>query len=434
MQKLKKPIYFYLVLFIIATMIGSLLLYLPYTGKKPISLIDAIFVASSAFTVTGLSPIDIGTQFNIFGEIIILILIQIGGLGIVTITLFTLILLNKKITLKNRHLLMVSWNIDQPGGIVKLILHVVMYSMITEFIGAVLLALSFVPKFGLANGIFTSVFTSVSAFNNAGFALFKNNLVDYTQDPIVMIVIPALIILGGLGHLVLIDLITCKKLKKLALHSKVVLSTTVSLIILGTICFFLLEQHHTLSHMNRIEQVGAAFFQSVTTRTAGFNSVDIGALQTSTAGLMMALMFIGGAPLSAAGGIKVTTLAIIVVFLVSSLRNTPYPTLFHKSVSDKLIRLALSTALLSGIYVIVMTFILSILNPHAPFLSLMFEVVSAFGTVGLSMDFTTEYQGATKAIIITIMLAGKLGLLTIAHAFISTKTTNYHYAKGHIHL
>ncbi|HDE0723918.1 TPA: TrkH family potassium uptake protein, partial [Staphylococcus aureus] len=178
MNKVHKPLYFYLMLFFSTTIIGALLLYLPFTGKKPISFLDALFIASSAFTVTGLSPVDIGSQFNILGEIVILLLIQIGGLGIVTVTLLTLVFLNRKISIKNRFLIMVTWNIDEPGGVIKLIKHLAIYSLVTELIGMICLCLSFIPKFGIGKGLFLSLFTSVSAFNNAGFALFKNNLID----------------------------------------------------------------------------------------------------------------------------------------------------------------------------------------------------------------------------------------------------------------
>ena len=434
MNKINKPIYFYLLLFLSTTLVGAALLYLPYTGKKPLDFIDALFIASSAFTVTGLSTIDISSQFNMLGESIILLLIQIGGLGIVTVTLLTLIFLNKKITIKNRHLLMITWNIDEPGGVVKLIIHLLIYSLSTEFIGALLLCLSYIPKFGVGKGIFVSLFTSVSAFNNAGFALFKNNLMDFTKDPITMTVLPLLIIMGGIGNFVLIDLIHSKKLAKLSLHSKVVLATTLGLITIGALFFFILEQYNTLNDMTLIEKLGASFFQSVTTRTAGFNSIDIGHIHTSTALLMMGLMFIGGAPLSAAGGIKVTTFAVILVFLFSSLRNIERPSLFHRTISEKTIRNALTIFLLSFIYVLATTFILSLLNADTLFVKVLFEVISAFGTVGLSMDFTTEYGTITKVIIIIVMLSGKIGLLTLVPIFVNPKNRRYYYAKGQIHL
>ncbi|HDD2793007.1 TPA: TrkH family potassium uptake protein, partial [Staphylococcus aureus] len=321
MNKVHKPLYFYLMLFFSTTIIGALLLYLPFTGKKPISFLDALFIASSAFTVTGLSPVDIGSQFNILGEIVILLLIQIGGLGIVTVTLLTLVFLNRKISMKNRFLIMVTWNIDELGGVIKLIKHLAIYSLVTELIGMICLCLSFIPKFGIGKGLFLSLFTSVSAFNNAGFALFKNNLIDYSSDPIVIITISILIIFGGIGHFVVIDFINCKKLSKLSLHSKLVLTTTSILIIIGAITFFLLEQFNTMQHMGLVEKIGNSFFQSVTTRTAGFNSIDIASINKSTALMLMLLMFIGGAPLSAAGGIKITTFAVAFIFVLNYIRK-----------------------------------------------------------------------------------------------------------------
>ncbi|NGC01870.1 TrkH family potassium uptake protein, partial [Staphylococcus aureus] len=330
-------------LFFSTTIIGALLLYLPFTGKKPISFLDALFIASSAFTVTGLSPVDIGSQFNILGEIVILLLIQLGGLGIVTVTLLTLVFLNRKISMKNRFLIMVKWNIDEPGGVIKLIKHLAIYSLVTELIGMFCLCLSFIPKFGIGKGLFLSLFTSVSAFNNAGFALFKNNLIDFSNDPIVIITISILIILGGIGHFVIIDFINCKKLSQLSLHSKLVLSTTSILIIIGAISFFLLEQFNTMQHMGLVEKIGTSFFQSVTTRTAGFNSIDIANINKSTALMLMLLMFIGGAPLSAAGGIKITTFAVAFIFVLNYIRKEKNVSVFNKEISGKHIKLSIVT-------------------------------------------------------------------------------------------
>ncbi|RQX27024.1 TrkH family potassium uptake protein [Staphylococcus warneri] len=435
MNKANKSLYFYLMLFFSATLVGAILLYLPYTGKKPITFIDALFIASSAFTVTGLSPVDIGAQFNILGEVVILLLIQIGGLGIVTVTMLVFVFLNKKVSLQNRFLIMVTWNIDEAGGVVKLIKHLAIYSFITELIGAFCLSLSFIPKFGIGQGLFISLFTAVSAFNNAGFALFKNNLIDFSNDPVVIITVPLLIVLGGLGHFVLVDLINCKKLNKLSFHSKVVLSTTFVLIIFGAILFFLLEQSNTLNNMGLIEKIGNALFQSVTTRTAGFNSIDMGNIKTPTALLLMALMFIGGAPLSAAGGIKVTTFAIVFIFVLNAIRKENTVSLFNREISDKYIKLSIVTINISIIFIFVITFLLTIINPSIPLVKILFEVISAFGTVGLTMDLTSEYHGLTQLIIVIVMLFGKVGLLTMARAFIPPRSPRkYHYPKGHIHI
>lgn len=435
MNKANKSLYFYLMLFFSTTLVGAILLYLPYTGKKPITFIDALFIASSAFTVTGLSPVDIGAQFNILGEVVILLLIQIGGLGIVTVTMLVFVFLNKKVSLQNRFLIMVTWNIDEAGGVVKLIKHLAIYSFITELIGAFCLSLSFIPKFGIGQGLFISLFTAVSAFNNAGFALFKNNLIDFSNDPVVIITVPLLIVLGGLGHFVLVDLINCKKLNKLSFHSKVVLSTSFVLIIFGAILFFLLEQSNTLNNMGLIEKIGNALFQSVTTRTAGFNSIDMGNIKTPTALLLMALMFIGGAPLSAAGGIKVTTFAIVFIFVLNAIRKENTVSLFNREISDKYIKLSIVTINISIIFIFVITFLLTIINPSIPLVKILFEVISAFGTVGLTMDLTSEYHGLTQLIIVIVMLFGKVGLLTMARAFIPPRSPRkYHYPKGHIHI
>lgn len=380
-------------------------------------------------------PVDIGSQFNILGEIVILLLIQIGGLGIVTVTLLTLVFLNRKISMKNRFLIMVTWNIDEPGGVIKLIKHLAIYSLVTELIGMICLCLSFIPKFGIGKGLFLSLFTSVSAFNNAGFALFKNNLIDYSNDPIVIITISILIIFGGIGHFVVIDFINCKKLSKLSLHSKLVLTTTSILIIIGAITFFLLEQFNTMQNMGLVEKIGNSFFQSITTRTAGFNSIDIASINKSTALMLMLLMFIGGAPLSAAGGIKITTFAVAFIFVLNYIRKENNVSVFNKEISDKYIKLSIVTINISFLFISIITFILSIINPNISLIKLLFEVVSAFGTVGLSMNLTTEYHGITKIIIIFVMLCGKVGLLTLLRTFIPPKSPkNYRYTKGQIYL
>lgn len=435
MKKVNKPLYFYLMMFFSTTFIGAGLLYLPFTGKKSISFIDALFVASSAFTVTGLSPVDIGAQFNVLGEIIILLLIQVGGLGIVTVTILTLVFLNKKISLQSRFLIMVTWNIDEVGGVIKLIKHLAIYSLVTELIGTLCLTLSFIPRFGFEKGLFLSVFTSISAFNNAGFALFKNNLMDFSSDPVVIIIVPILIIMGGLGHFVIVDLIYCKKLNKLSLHSKLVLTTSIILIAFGSVAFFLLEQHNTMSHMGLIEKIGNAVFQSVTTRTAGFNSVDIGNISTPTSLLFMAFMFIGGAPLSAAGGIKVTTFALVFMFVLNNIRKENTTSLFKRKIPNKYINLSITTIFISIVFIVSTTFLLTVINPHMSLIKILFEVVSAFGTVGLTMDLTSEYHRITKLIIIMVMLFGKIGLLTILRALIPPmKPKNFHYTKGHVHI
>lgn len=382
-----------------------------------------------------MSPVDIGSQFNILGEIVILLLIQIGGLGIVTVTLLTLVFLNRKISMKNRFLIMVTWNIDEPGGVIKLIKHLAIYSLVTELIGMICLCLSFIPKFGIGKGLFLSLFTSVSAFNNAGFALFKNNLIDFSNDPIVIIIISILIVFGGIGHFVVIDFINCKKLSKLSLHSKLVLTTTSILIIIGAITFFLLEQFNTMQHMGLVEKIGNSFFQSVTTRTAGFNSIDIASINKSTALMLMLLMFIGGAPLSAAGGIKITTFVVAFIFVLNYIRKENNVFVFNKEISDKHIKLSIVTINISFLFISIITFILSIINPNISLIKLLFEVVSAFGTVGLSMNLTTEYHGITKIIIIFVMLCGKVGLLTLLRTFIPPKSPkNYRYTKGQIYL
>ncbi|WP_145353378.1 TrkH family potassium uptake protein [Staphylococcus cohnii] len=434
MRLLNKPLYMYLMLFSFTTIVGTLLLYLPITGVKPLNFVDAFFISASAFTVTGLATIDISSQFNWLGDTIILLLIQIGGLGIVTVTLLTLILMHRKISLRNRYLIMTTWNIESPGGVIKLILQFVIYSILTEFIGAICIALSFIPKYGLGKGIFLSAFTSISAFNNAGFSLFSDNMMGTVNDPIITMIVPILIIMGGIGPLVFLDVATTRKLSKLTLHSKIVLTTSVILILIGWVVFYFLEYNHSMAHLSFLEKLGASFFQSVTTRTAGFNSVDIGQITPPTSILLMLLMFIGGAPISAAGGIKVTTLVLTLLFIKSTLRNEQHPSIFKKSINEHTLKTAVAITFSAGAFVIIVSFIVSYINSAISYTKVLFEVISAFGTVGLSMNFTTFYDSPTKIVIVLTMLIGKIGILTFLQLFITEKNQKFHYAKENVHL
>lgn len=246
MKNITKLTASYLLLFLSTTVVGALLLYLPVTGTQPLALIDAFFVASSAFTVTGLSTLDIPNQFNMLGESIILMLIQIGGLGIITLSIFILIISRRKISYKERSLLLLSWNSNNNGSLLKLTIQMITFSLVIELLGFIILTFVFVPTQGLAKGSFVSLFTSVSAFNNAGFALFSDNLMSYNHNLLINIIVPALIICGGIGYIVILDLCKTRRLKKLKLHTKIVVTSTLALIVVGTILFWLLESSHIL--------------------------------------------------------------------------------------------------------------------------------------------------------------------------------------------
>lgn len=338
MYSKKQPIQIYLTLFLTTTLIGSILLYLPWTGKKPISFIDAMYVATSAFTVTGLSTVDITSQFNVLGETIIMLLIQIGGMGIVAVSILALIISQKRISYRNNQLFKLELNIDESLNVTDFSKFIFIFTISFETIGALVLSTVFVPEYGWSYGLFISVFTSVSALNNAGFSLFSDNLITYAHDPVVNLMVAMLIILGGIGYIVLFDIVTTHQLKRLQLHTKVTLFVTFILIVVGTLGYFVLEYAHAFKGMSFSQQLLASFFQSVSTRTAGFNTIDFSHLAPGTLMLTMILMFIGAGPISAAGGIKVTTFALVILYVITSLNGHRHTHLFRRSIDQKQIQ------------------------------------------------------------------------------------------------
>ncbi|WP_323706996.1 TrkH family potassium uptake protein [Mammaliicoccus vitulinus] len=434
MNTISKLTMLYLTLFITTTVIGSILLYLPMTGRKSISFIDAFFIATSAFTVTGLSTVDIPSQFNDLGYLVIILLIQIGGIGIVTLTIFIMIFTRKNITFKNRELLMYTWSIDNDSGLLKITIHLVIFSFIVELLGALILSLVFIPDFGIAKGGFLSLFTSISSFNNAGFSLFSNSLIPYSNNFIVNIIVPLLIIIGGIGYIVIVDLWRSNRISKLKLHSKIVLTTTSILIFVGAISFWLIEKNNTLKNDNWIVQVYKSVFQSVSTRTAGFNTVDIGQLHDSTLFIFDLLMFIGAAPMSTGGGIKVTTFAIIVAYLYAQLKGQKHTHIFKKSIMAEQISKAIIICFLSSTLIFLSTLIILIESPNLNMTKVLFETISAFATVGLSTGITADLTSLSKVILILLMIIGKIGVLIIVSIFIRPKKESYYYSSEKINL
>lgn len=400
---------------------GSLLLMLPISSSTGESLpfIDAFFTATSATCVTGLVVVDTGTYFSTFGQVVIMLLIQVGGLGFMTMaTLFALVF-KRKISLKDRLLLQEAMNQNTMEGIVRLIRKVLMYSLIIESCAALLFTIrwSFDMPFGRA--LFFGIFHGVSMFNNAGFDLFGEyrSLTQYVNDPIVNLVTMFLIVSGGLGFIVLSDLIEFRQRRKLSLHSKVVLSMTATLILVGALVIFVFEftNSNTLQPLDWGGKIWSSFFQSVTPRTAGANTVDIGGLRQATQFFMIILMFIGASPSSTGGGIKTTTFTILVGAVISMIRGRSDLVLFRYRLAQERIFKAVTITMLALFLVIAVAMVLST-TEDASFLSILFETTSAFGTVGLSMGLTGKLTIAGKIIISFTMFAGRLGLLTLAYA------------------
>ncbi len=404
--------------FVLNISVGTLLLMLPFSNRsgEPLTPLDALFTATSAGCVTGLAVVDTFTQFTFFGQLVIMLLIQVGGLGFIAVTTLLMLVLGSRIGLQSRLLIMESFSTLKVGGVVQLMRRVLRYTLIIELFGALLLSIVFVPKFGFAQGLWFSIFHSVSAFCNAGFDLMGGgSLTGYVHDPIVNVVIMLLIILGGLGFIVWEDVIDKKfRFKKLCLQSKIVLTASVVLIFGGAALFYILERDYAFADMTTPQAVLAALFQSVTTRTAGFNTVDLNSLSSSGSILSILFMFIGAAPGSTGGGIKITTVVVIFFALIAFMKNNQHVNLFNRRVPAGTVERSFNAATIYAIVILMSTIIIA--RQDISFELVFYEVVSAIGTVGLSRGATAEYNELSKVITMLLMFAGRVGSVSVAIA------------------
>ncbi len=422
-------------------LIGGLLLNLSIASQsaESVGFINALFTSTSAVCVTGLTVVDTGTYWTVFGKIVILFLIQVGGLGFMILATMFFIILGKKISLKERLVIQEALNQYNLAGLVRFTKYIVLMTFVIEGLGALFLSVKFIPQYGWITGIAYSIFHSISAFCNAGFDLIGNGrgLTPYVSDPIVSITIPLLIIIGGIGFSVITDVITNKKLKKLSFHTKMVLVITLLLLIVGFIGFTVLEWRNprTLGNLNIGNKFLSGFFQSVTTRTAGFNTVDFSQMRNASKLLTIILMYIGGSPASTAGGIKTTTLGVIFFTAVSVIKGKSETELFRKRISRDIVNRALTIAIIGIFLIISVTMILSITDSRFDLTEVLFETVSAFGTVGLTLGITPMLSGFGKVLLILMMFAGRVGILTIAFALARQQhkyKVNIKYPEGKI--
>ncbi|MDT8391478.1 MAG: TrkH family potassium uptake protein [Lentisphaeria bacterium] len=421
---------------------GSVLLTLPAatTAGERLPLIDAVFTATSAVCVTGLIVRDTATYFSPFGQMIIASLIQIGGLGIMTFSVSLTVFLGKRVDISQRAVLQSALDHDTLAGLRGLIRFVVLMTFVLEAIGAVLLFLAWRTSFDSPfSAIYHSVFHSVSAFCNAGFSTFSDSLVGFRDNTGVNVVICGLIIFGGLGFVVMKRLFDGVRRRHPAagdsrsrLQSRIVLRMTVFLILTGMAIIFLTERSGLLRNLAPGSVVLSSFFQSVTARTAGFNTLDIGALSSATLLALIILMFIGASPGSTAGGIKTTTVACLWAAITASLRNRAHTEIHRRTIPTATVYKALTLLCLSLCVVGLFTLVLLAMEKQ-PFLDVLFEVVSAFGTVGLSTGLTPELSGGGRILITVLMFIGRLGPLTIAYAMLpSHAKVTYKYAEEQI--
>lgn len=401
---------------------GTLLLMLPVSAGSghPLSFMDALFTATSAACVTGLAVVDTGTHLSGFGQAVVLVLIQIGGLGFMTMaTLFALVF-RRRISLRDRLILQEAMNQSSMEGIVRLIRKVLLYSLVIEAAGVVLLSARWAFDMPLGRAIYYGVFHAVSMFNNAGFDLFgghDHSLISYVGDPVINLTVLLLIISGGIGFIVISDLAEYRRTRRLSLHSKVVLSMTAGLIVTGMAVIFIFEftNARTLGPLNLDSKLWASLFQSAAPRTAGANTVDITGLRQATQFFLVILMFIGASPGSTGGGIKTTTFTLMVGSVISMLRGREDIVLFRYRLAQERVFKALTITLLALLLIVTVSMMLST-TEQQPYLIILFETTSAFANVGLSLGLTPELTQAGKVLICLTMFAGRLGLLTLAYA------------------
>lgn len=404
-------------------LIGGLILTTPMASADGTMtpFIDAVFTATSAVCVTGLVVVDTGTHWSQFGQIVIMLLIQIGGLGFMTMaTLFSL-LLGKRINLRERLLMQEALNTLDLAGLVRLTKYILIATLLIEGTGALLLTVRWSADLGWAKGIYFGIFHSVSSFNNAGFDLFGDfrSITGYADDILVNLVISSLIILGGIGFTVMVDLYQKRSFKAFSLHTKVVLLTTGLLILFGTIVVFILEftNAKTLGGLSPLGKVLASYFQAVTPRTAGYNTLIIPDLRQATQFFIIILMFIGASPGSTGGGIKTTTFATLVAAVWASIRGKEEIEVFDRRVPMERVYKSLTIIMMAIALVSSVTMLLTITERgHSSFLEANFETVSAFGTVGLTMGLTPKLTYLGRIIVGLTMFAGRVGPLTIAVA------------------
>jgi len=405
---------------------GMILLTLPAASRsgQSVGLLNALFTATSAVCVTGLVVVDTYTQYSLFGQLVILSLIQMGGLGIMTMATLIFLILGRKINLRERLVMQEALNQGTLSGVVKLTRYIIATTIIFEGTGALLLSLRFTKIYGFSKGVYYGIFHAVSAFNNAGFDLIGNfrSLTPFVQDPLVNMVVMGLVIFGGLGFSVIYDIVTKRNFHKLSLHSKVVLTSTGVLLFLGFIAFYLLEYSNpaTLGPLSPLGKILAAAFQSVTPRTAGFNTISISDLTMPAKYFTILLMFTGASPGSTGGGIKTSTFATILMMIYTVITSKEDVEIYQRRVPADNIFKAIAIAVISLMLVFISSLLLTI-TEHADFLKILFETTSAFGTVGLSLGITPDLTSIGKIFVIITMFAGRVGPLTLVLALGSRK-------------
>lgn len=412
--------------FAVIIVLGAILLNLPVSSQngKSVGFVNALFTSASATCVTGLTVVNTAAYWSVFGKIVIISLIQIGGLGTMVIFSMLAVILRRRIGLKQRLLIKEQLNSNSLKGLVRLVKYVISVSFFIEFIGALLLSIKFIPIYGITKGILFGIFHSISAFCNAGFDLLGNSLVPYYNDVYLNLVIMGLVIVGGLGFTVYLDVYHKKKWTKFNLHTKLVLITSAILLLVGIVFFLLIENNNirTIGNMPFKDKLLVASFQSTIVRTAGFNSIDTSKLTDATIFLLTILMFIGGSPASTAGGIKTTTFGVLLFTSISMLKGERRTVVLKKTVPMSTILKALVIVFMCMLLVVFVAFGVQVVEKDRfEFIDVLFETVSAFATVGITRGITPELSSVSKIILTITMFLGRVGPTTLAVGFMRKK-------------
>ncbi|UJF18561.1 TrkH family potassium uptake protein [Vibrio sp. SS-MA-C1-2] len=414
---------------------AALLLTLPVFSVSGLSFIDALFTATSAISVTGLGVVDTGTHFTTSGQILLMLLMQIGGLGQMTLSTILIIMFGLRLSLKQQALAKEQLGQEKFVNLRQLIVHIMTFVLITESIGVLILTLYWQPTMGWSKGLFYAVFHSISAFNNAGFSLFPDSLSSFASDPIINFTIAGLLIAGGIGFPVVSDIKRNwrRGFRFFSLHTKVMLTMTPALLIFGTVMLWLLEHNNpdTLGKLSFGGQWLAAFFQSASARTAGFNTINIGALTHPAMLIMIILMLIGAGSTSTAGGIKVSTFTVAMVATKAFLKQQPQVILFKRTIPNAIVTKCLAITVVSILVLVIALFVLMV-TENAPMDRVVFETISAFGTVGLTAGLTAHLTVLGKVIMVMVMIIGRLGPLTLAYMLSKPKRTLIRYPEDNI--
>jgi trk system potassium uptake protein TrkH len=411
--------------FAVVILSGAILLWLPFSvSKGSIRFVDALFTSTSAVCVTGLVVLDTGKDYSFAGQIVTMLLIQIGGLGIITFSTVFFVLMGRSLSFKGREIVQSTFLHTPRRDFMVVAKAVILFTAMAETVGALFLFIRFSQDFPFREALFKSIYHAISAFNNAGFSLFSDNLVGYQSDPIVNLAIMGLIVHGGVGFIVQYEILSRLRgvQKKLSVHVKIVVITTAILILSGAILFYIFERNHTLQNASAMAKILASFFQSITPRTAGFNTVDIRVLTNETILLMIVLMFIGASPGSTGGGVKTTSIALLGLLIWNRLKGNEEVNIFNRTIPREIMGRTISIIFASGFSVAIIWSVLLIagegrltpLETRHFFVEYLFETVSAFGTVGLSMGITPKLNDLQKYALVIMMFIGRVGPLTLA--------------------